>query len=85
MNQKMTEGSSLFERVVEILEQARSNVVRSVNTNMAEGFRRQIYGISGSSTLSMMIGRQCSTRQVENSANILMGFMHNCHGRITGH
>jgi len=38
MNQKMTEGSSLFERVVEILEQARSNVVRSVNTNMVVAY-----------------------------------------------
>ena len=31
------EGNNLFDRVVSILEQARSNVVRAVNNNMVIG------------------------------------------------
>ena len=34
----MTIGRTLFDRVVQILEQARSNVVRSVNTNMVTAY-----------------------------------------------
>ena len=34
MADEMTIGATLFDRVVQILEQARSNVVQSVNTNM---------------------------------------------------
>ena len=34
----MTIGGTLFDRVVQILEQARSNVVRSVNTNMVTAY-----------------------------------------------
>ncbi len=38
MDQKMTIGGTLFDRVVQILEQARSNVVQSVNTNMVTAY-----------------------------------------------
>jgi len=38
MARDMTIGDTLFERVVEILEQARSNVVQSVNTNMVTAY-----------------------------------------------
>ena len=34
MDHEMTIGGTLFDRVVQILEQARSTVVQSVNTNM---------------------------------------------------
>ena len=38
MNHEMTIGGTLFDRVVQILEQARSNVVQSVNTNMIKAY-----------------------------------------------
>ena len=38
MDHDMTIGGALFDRVVQILEQARSNVVQSVNTNMVTAY-----------------------------------------------
>ena len=38
IDREITIGGALFDRVVEILEQARSNVVRSVNTNMVTAY-----------------------------------------------
>lgn len=38
MDHEMTIGGTLFDRVVQILEQARSNVVQSVNTNMVTAY-----------------------------------------------
>ncbi len=38
MEDEMTIGGTLFDRVVQILEQARSNVVQSVNTNMVTAY-----------------------------------------------
>ena len=38
MEQEISIGGTLFDRVVQILEQARSNVVRSVNTNMVTAY-----------------------------------------------
>jgi hypothetical protein len=38
MEHEMTIGGNLFDRVVQILEQARSNVVQSVNTNMVTAY-----------------------------------------------
>ncbi|MEI6756316.1 MAG: DUF1016 N-terminal domain-containing protein, partial [Chlorobium sp.] len=38
MDHEMTIGKTLFDRVVQILEQARANVVRSVNTNMVTAY-----------------------------------------------
>ncbi len=38
MEDEMTIGGNLFDRVVQILEQARSNVVQSVNTNMVTAY-----------------------------------------------
>ena len=40
MDDGMTIGGTLFDRVVHILEQARSNVVQSVNTNMVTAYWR---------------------------------------------
>lgn len=38
MDHEMTIGGTLFDRVVQILEQAHSNVVQSVNTNMVTAY-----------------------------------------------
>ncbi len=38
MDQEILIGGTLFDRVVQILEQARSNVVRSVHTNMVTAY-----------------------------------------------
>ena len=38
MDHEMTIGETLFDRVVQILEQARSNVAQSVNTNMVTAY-----------------------------------------------
>ncbi len=38
MDHEMTIGGTLFDRVVQILEQARANVVQSVNTNMVTAY-----------------------------------------------
>jgi len=38
MDNGMTIGETLFDRVVHILEQAHSNVVRSVNNNMVTAY-----------------------------------------------
>ncbi len=69
----MTIGGTLFDRVVQILEQARSNVVQSVNTNMVTAYwligreivveiqggkERAVYGKQVIETLSLQLTEQ---------------------------
>lgn len=73
MEHEMTSGGTLFDRVVQILEQARANVVQSVNTNMVRahwligreivvelqgGEERAGYGKQVIETLSRQLGEQ---------------------------
>ena len=73
MDHEMTIGGTLFDRVVQILEQARSNVVQSVNTNMVTAYwligreivveiqggkERAVYGKQVIETLSLQLTEQ---------------------------
>ena len=73
MDHEMTIGGTLFDRVVQILEQARSNVVQSVNTNMVKAYwlidreivveiqggkERAVYGKQVIENLSMQLTKQ---------------------------
>ena len=76
MDQEILIGGTLFDRVVLILEQARSNVVRSVNTNMVTAYwligreivieiqggkERAVYGKQVIQTLSQQLNKHYST------------------------
>ena len=73
MDHEMTIGGTLFDRVVQILEQTRSNVVQSVNTNMVTAYwligreivveiqggkERAVYGKQVIETLSLQLTEQ---------------------------
>ncbi len=73
MDHEMTIGGTLFDRVVQILEQARSTVVQSVNTNMVTAYwligreivveiqggkERAVYGKQVIETLSLQLTEQ---------------------------